>query len=87
MKNQYDEKWNGLWTLEYNQDQKKFHTQEANTRFQINAENFIQDLSETWSILGVFNSYKECESYKKDIITNKKIVKILEKRFEEADEL
>ena len=82
MKNQYEEKWRGLWTLEYNQGQKKFHIQEADTRFQINAENFIQDLGESWSILGVFNSYEECERYKEEIETNKKLVKILEKKLE-----
>ncbi len=72
----------GLWTLEYSQEQDKFHIQEADTRFQLNVENFIQGLPEKWSILGVFNSYKECEKYKEDVKINKKLVKILEEKLE-----
>ena len=42
--------------------------QEAGGAFQTNYENFIQDLKENWSILGVFDSYEECEKYKEDIV-------------------
>lgn len=71
MKTKNKTKWQNLWTLECNQEQNKFHIQEASGAFQTNYENFIQDLKENWSILGVFDSYEECEKYKEDIVEKK----------------
>jgi len=65
--------WKNIWTLEYNQEQDTFHIQEASGAFQNNYENFIQDLNGKWSILGVFDSYAECQKYKENI-SEKKIV-------------
>jgi hypothetical protein len=56
-------KWNDMWTLEWNEKQKKFHIDFANNRFNNNTNEFISKSDNAWSCLGVFNYYKEAEQY------------------------
>jgi len=55
--------WSGLWTLEWNEKQEKFHIESANDRFHLNKLEFIDGTLNHWSMLGVFNSFKEAENY------------------------
>jgi hypothetical protein len=70
--------WGGLWTLEYNQLQDKFHIETADTKFQASMEDFVNNefkdnMSKLfWYTLGIFNSYEECENYKDWIVNVKK---------------
>jgi hypothetical protein len=61
--NIYKEQWNGLWTLEWNEVQKKFHIEQADTRFLSSLNDFLNKQVSEWYTLGVFNSYKDAASF------------------------
>ena len=67
----YENNWKGLWTLEWNETQEKFHIESADTRFEMNMDDFLNSESSEWYTLGVFNSYDEAQNYK-DFLLKKK---------------
>ena len=71
MNNIYEKNWKGLWTLEWNEVQQKFHIETADTRFSGNVDSFLKgDVSE-WYTLGIFNSYKEASDSAENLSTYK----------------
>ena len=68
--------WTGLWTLEWNEKQGKFHIECADTRFKDNIYEFIIKKDNSWSCLGVFNSYTEADKYAETITIMRKSASI-----------
>ena len=63
---------NKRWILDYNEDQDKFHVEEADNRFYENREKFIKNESNNnWMTLGVFDSYYDAVTYKENIVEKK----------------
>ena len=56
--------WNGLWLVEWNEDQEAFHIESAQSRFidSIAAFNEKRKLG-AWNSLGIFNSYEEAQAF------------------------
>jgi len=67
--NIYEKKWKGLWTLEWNEVQEKFHIESADTRFSISVDDFLSGKVSEWYMLGIFNSYKEALEFSESLIT------------------
>lgn len=59
-----DYSWNGLWLVEWNEAQEKFHIECAQTRFvdSIGAFNEKRKLG-AWNSLGIFNSREEAQAF------------------------
>lgn len=56
--------WNGLWLVEWNEDQKQFHVETAHTRFSESIAAFNQkQKSGAWISLGIFNSREEAQAF------------------------
>lgn len=69
--NKYEDKYKGMWTVEWNQNQEKFHIETADTRFRENTEDYLKDKPSEWCMLGVFNSYKEASEFSGNLNTYK----------------
>ena len=69
--NVYEKNWNGLWTLEWNEVQGKFHVETADTRFAKSTQDFLDGKVSEWYMLGVFNSYKEASEYTTNLVDYK----------------
>ena len=56
--------WNGLWLVEWNENQQQFHIESAQTRFcdSIGAFNEKRKLG-AWNSLGIFNSREEAQAF------------------------
>ena len=64
IKNLADYTWNGLWLVEWNEDQEKFHVEPAQSRFADSIAAFNEKRkSGAWVALGIFNSNKEAEAF------------------------
>jgi hypothetical protein len=56
--------WNGLWLVEWNEDQEAFHVESAHSRFADSIAVFHEkQKSGAWVSLGIFNSRKEAEAF------------------------
>ncbi|HEX3625155.1 MAG TPA: hypothetical protein VH280_07005 [Verrucomicrobiae bacterium] len=54
--------WNGLWLVEWNEEQKSFHIECAQTRFTDSLQAFaLKQNSGAWIALGIFNSRNEAQ--------------------------
>jgi hypothetical protein len=71
--NPFETKWRGLWSLEYNQNQDRFHIQEADISFQSNMQSYVSQEMDSWVTMGVFNSFNECQEYNDWVQNLKKI--------------
>ena len=64
LENLADYTWNGLWLVEWNEDQKQFHVETAHTRFSESIAAFQEkQKSGAWVSLGIFNSREEAQSF------------------------
>ena len=56
--------WNGLWLVEWNEDQKQFHIESAQSRFSDSIAAFHEKRNlGAWNSLGIFNSYQEAQAF------------------------
>lgn len=56
--------WNGLWLVEWNEDQKQFHVESAHTRFSDSIGSFLQKQKNgAWVSLGIFNSREDAQGF------------------------
>jgi hypothetical protein len=56
--------WNGLWLVEWNEDQEAFHVEAAHSRFRDSIAAFHEkQKSGAWVSLGIFNSYNEAQTF------------------------
>ena len=56
--------WNGLWLVEWNEDQEAFHVESAQSRFTDSIAAFNEKQKRgAWVSLGIFNSYKEAQAF------------------------
>ena len=56
--------WNGLWLVEWNEDQGAFHIESAQSRFADSIAAFNQKRCRgSWISLGIFNSCKEAQTF------------------------
>ena len=70
--------WTGLWSLEWNEKQGKFHIEFADTRFADNTDEFLNKIDNRgWNMLGIFNSYTEADKYAEEITLERKSMGIL----------
>jgi len=67
--NIYETNWSGLWTLEWNEVQEKFHIESADTRFSISVDDFLIGKVSEWYMLGIFNSYSDAVEFSESLIT------------------
>jgi hypothetical protein len=67
MKN-YSKNWNGLWTVEWSEEQGHFHMQEAHTRLSENIHNYLTKRQNQYNIIGIFNSYNEAKEFIQDMV-------------------
>jgi hypothetical protein len=61
--NIYERNWKGLWTLEWNEVQQKFHIESADIRFSSTIDDFLNCKVSEWYMVGIFNSYKEAVEF------------------------
>ena len=58
------ELWQGLWVVEWSEEQGFFHTQEADTRLAENIHNYLTGRpNNQYNTIGVFNSFKEATDF------------------------
>jgi|HubBroStandDraft_5_1064220.scaffolds.fasta_scaffold455706_2 hypothetical protein len=56
--------WNGLWLVEWNENQKVFHIESAQSRFTDSIAAFNEKHNRgTWISLGIFNSREEAQAF------------------------
>ena len=56
--------WNGLWLVEWNEAQEKFHIESAQSRFCNSIAAFKEkQKSSAWISLGIFNSREEAQAF------------------------
>jgi hypothetical protein len=67
--NIYEKNWKGLWTLEWNEVQKKFHIESADLRFATSVDDFLDGKVSEWYMLGIFNSYSDAVDFSESLIT------------------
>ena len=59
-----DYSWNGLWLVEWNEDQKAFHIESAQSRFIDSIAAFSEKRKfGAWISLGIFNSREEAQTF------------------------
>ena len=56
--------WSGLWIVEWNEVQRQFHVEQADTRLIDNIGAFLEGRSRgEWVTIAVFNSQQECFAF------------------------
>jgi hypothetical protein len=56
--------WNGLWLVEWNEDQEQFHIESAQSRFVDSIVAFKEKQKPgAWVSLGIFNSREEAQAF------------------------
>lgn len=56
--------WNGLWIVEWSNNKKCFHIENAETRFKDSIDSCVEARSRgDWIALGIFNSLKEGKNF------------------------
>ena len=59
-----DYSWNGLWLVEWNEDQEAFHIESAHSRFIDSIAAFNEKHNRgAWISLGIFNSREEAQTF------------------------